>query len=121
MAAKRFNGRLTGIDDNQIISIDTASGPVSLSFDAIESAKLDPSEWFLKPSKAGRKGNPMDTSTVPGAELIQVADIVARENQSTVKKSLSPWNRPSKKPAARVVVKIVTSLPILIAAVVPYP
>ena len=53
---KRFNGRLTGIDDNQIISIDTASGPVSLSFDAIESAKLDPSEWFLKPLKSRKKG-----------------------------------------------------------------
>ena len=53
---KRFNGRLAGIDDNQIISIDTASGPVSLSFDAIESAKLDPSEWFLKPLKSRKKG-----------------------------------------------------------------
>lgn len=53
---KRFNGRLTGIDDNQNISIDTASGPVSLSFDAIEGAKLDPSEWFLKPLKSRKKG-----------------------------------------------------------------
>ena len=53
---KRFNGRLTGIDDNKNISIDTASGPVSLSFDAIEGAKLDPSEWFLKPLKSRKKG-----------------------------------------------------------------
>ena len=53
---KRFNGRLTGIDDNQNVSIDTASGPVSLSFDAIEGAKLDPSEWFLKPLKSRKKG-----------------------------------------------------------------
>ncbi|MCE2516431.1 MAG: ribosome maturation factor RimP [Alphaproteobacteria bacterium] len=53
---RRFNGRLTGLDENDNVLMDTAFGPVSIPFDAIESAKLDPSEWFLKPLKSRKKG-----------------------------------------------------------------
>ena len=53
---RRFNGRLKGIDADHLISIDTAAGPIDIPFDAIEGAKLDPSEWFLKPLKSRKKG-----------------------------------------------------------------
>ena len=53
---RRFNGRITGFDENDQVLMDTAFGPVSIPFDAIESAKLDPSEWFLKPLKSRKKG-----------------------------------------------------------------
>ena len=53
---RRFNGRLKGVVEDHLIDIDTAAGPVKIPFDAIESAKLDPSEWFLKPLKSRKKG-----------------------------------------------------------------
>lgn len=53
---RRFNGRLTGFNENKNVLMDTAFGPVTIPFDAIESAKLDSSEWFLKPLKSKKKG-----------------------------------------------------------------
>ncbi|MGC6484748.1 MAG: ribosome maturation factor RimP [Candidatus Puniceispirillales bacterium] len=53
---KRFQGRLQGLDANNNVLIDTTFGPQVLAFDTIESAKLDPSEFFMKPLKARKKG-----------------------------------------------------------------
>lgn len=53
---RRFNGRITGVDENHNVLMDTAFGPVEIPFDVIDSAKLDPSEWFLKPLKSRKKG-----------------------------------------------------------------
>ena len=53
---KRFNGRLRGISQDNNILVDTSHGAVSIPYDAIEDAKLDPSEWFLKPLKNTKKG-----------------------------------------------------------------
>lgn len=53
---RRFNGRITGIDADNNILMDTGFGPITIPYDAIDSAKLDPSEWFLKPLKSRKKG-----------------------------------------------------------------
>ena len=53
---RRFNGRLRGVSEQQEILMDTSHGAVSIPYDLIESAKLDPSEWFLKPLKSRKKG-----------------------------------------------------------------
>ena len=42
---KRFRGRLTGIEQNQVI-VETATGRLTASIDEIESAKIDPTEFF---------------------------------------------------------------------------
>ncbi len=39
----------------------------------------------------------MDTSSVPGLELIQIADAVYRENQLTVTRLLRRWRKQFKK------------------------
>ncbi len=47
---RRFNGRLQGTTTDQQIMIDTDFGSQTLPFDMIDSAKLDPSEWFANAS-----------------------------------------------------------------------
>jgi len=53
---RRFNGRINGITAEGQVELETGYGPVFLPFDMIDSAKLDPSEWFLQPVKAKKKG-----------------------------------------------------------------
>lgn len=53
---KRFQGRLQGLGPDNTVLIDTTFGPQTIAFDDIESAKLDPSEFFIKPLKARKKG-----------------------------------------------------------------
>jgi ribosome maturation factor RimP len=53
---KRFQGRLQGMSPENRVLIDTTFGPQSIAFDDIESAKLDPSECFIKPLKTSKKG-----------------------------------------------------------------
>jgi ribosome maturation factor RimP len=53
---RRFNGRIGGVDDSGNVLIDTAFGSVTIPFDGIESAKLDPSEVFVKPLRSRKKG-----------------------------------------------------------------
>ncbi|MBL6605254.1 MAG: ribosome maturation factor RimP [Alphaproteobacteria bacterium] len=43
---KRYRGRLVGIDDDGVIHIETATGRVSASLDQIDTAKIDPTEFF---------------------------------------------------------------------------
>ena len=53
---RRFNGRLRGVTDDNNVMMDTSHGSVTIPYEMIESAKLDPSEWFLKPLKSRKKG-----------------------------------------------------------------
>jgi ribosome maturation factor RimP len=53
---RRFNGRLRGVTDDKKVVMDTSYGAVTIPYEMIESAKLDPSELFLKPLKSRRKG-----------------------------------------------------------------
>lgn len=53
---RRFNGRLRGVNENQEILMDTSHGAVTIPYEMIEGAKLDPTEWFLKPLKSRKKG-----------------------------------------------------------------
>ena len=53
---RRFNGRIQGLNEAGEVLVETAYGPYAIPFEAIDGAKLDPSEWFAKPYKAGRKG-----------------------------------------------------------------
>ena len=63
---KRFRGRLTGIEQNQVI-VETATGRLTASIDEIESAKIDPTEFFstLKqpPRTHKQKYTPDDASS----------------------------------------------------------
>ena len=43
---KRFKGRLTGIDEAGKIKIETRTGRVSFDFSDIDTAKLDPTEYY---------------------------------------------------------------------------
>ena len=43
---KRFKGRLTGIDRKGNITIETRTGRISFAFSDIDSAKLDPAEYY---------------------------------------------------------------------------
>ena len=43
---KRYRGRLVGIDDDGVIHVETATGRVSASLDQIDTAKIDPTEFF---------------------------------------------------------------------------
>jgi ribosome maturation factor RimP len=53
---RRFNGRINGITGDGQVELETGYGPVSLPFEMIDTAKLDPTEWFLQPVKAKKKG-----------------------------------------------------------------
>lgn len=57
---RRFNGRLSGIDDAGMISLETSFGSVSIPLDAVDQAKLDPSELFRRAPRPGKK--PADTT-----------------------------------------------------------
>ena len=48
---KRLKGRLTGVDEAGNIIIETAFGQLSFRFDEIDSAKIDPTEYFENPDK----------------------------------------------------------------------
>ena len=56
---KRFKGRLTGMDEQGIISIETGIGRVSFGFSDIDTAKLDPTEFYStlkQPARRARAG-----------------------------------------------------------------
>ena len=48
---KRLKGRLTGVDEAGKIIIETPFGQLSFAFDEIDSAKIDPTEYFENPDK----------------------------------------------------------------------
>ena len=61
---KRFKGRLTGIDGNSNITIETRTGRISFAFSDIDSAKLDPAEYYSKLKKQARRIKPGNQKTL---------------------------------------------------------
>jgi ribosome maturation factor RimP len=55
---KRFKGRLTGIDERGIITIETRTGRVSLMLSDIDTAKLDPTEYYSMLKQQARRIKP---------------------------------------------------------------
>ncbi len=52
---KRFRGRLGGMDEDGTIHLDTGSGRVSFTFDEVDTAKIDPTEFFSTLKQSHRK------------------------------------------------------------------
>ena len=55
---KRFKGRLTGIDETGRITIETKTGRVTFEFSDVDSAKLDPTEYYSKLKQQARRIKP---------------------------------------------------------------
>lgn len=55
---KRYRGRLVGVDDEGIIHVETLTGRVSASFDEIDTAKIDPTEFFSTQKQPAKKQKP---------------------------------------------------------------
>ena len=52
---KRFRGRLGGMDEDGTIHLDTGSGRVSFTLDEVDTAKIDPTEFFSTLKQSLRK------------------------------------------------------------------
>ena len=52
---KRFRGRLGGMDEDGTIHLDTGSGRVSFTLDEVDTAKIDPTEFFSTLRQSLRK------------------------------------------------------------------
>ena len=52
---KRFRGRLGGMGEDGTIHLDTVSGRVSFTLDEVETAKIDPTEFFSTLKQSLRK------------------------------------------------------------------
>lgn len=55
---RRFKGRLTGIDQTGSITIETQTGRISFAFLDIDSAKLDPAEYYSNLKHRARRIKP---------------------------------------------------------------
>ncbi len=55
---KRFKGRLTGIDEAGSITIETRTGRISFGFSDIDTAKLDPTEYYSMLKQQARRIKP---------------------------------------------------------------
>lgn len=64
---KRFRGRLTGIEQNHVI-VETATGRLTASIDEIESAKIDPTEFFSTLKQQPRTHKPKNMSDDASSE-----------------------------------------------------
>ena len=47
---KRFRGRLAGTENDQLILLDTGFGRVSFTMADIDTARIDPTEYFSTPA-----------------------------------------------------------------------
>ena len=61
---KRFKGRLTGIDRKGNVTIETRTGRVSFAFSDIDSAKLDPAEYYSMLKQQARRIKPDKQKTL---------------------------------------------------------
>jgi len=52
---KRYRGRLVGVDDEGVIHVETLTGRVSATLDQIDTAKIDPTEFFSTQKQPARK------------------------------------------------------------------
>jgi ribosome maturation factor RimP len=55
---KRYRGRLVGMDEKGIIHIETSTGRVSAAFDEIDTAKIDPTEFFSTRKQPAKRVKP---------------------------------------------------------------
>lgn len=75
---KRFRGRLGGVDEDNIIRLDTGTGRVSFAFDEIDTAKIDPTEFFstLKQQlRRDEKKNKAKNTSIPDNEASSGTDV----------------------------------------------
>ena len=75
---KRFRGRLGGVDEDNIIHLDTGTGRVSFAFDEIDTAKIDPTEFFstLKQQlRRDEKKNKAKNTSTPDNEASSGTDV----------------------------------------------
>ena len=75
---KRFRGRLGGVDEDNIIHLDTGTGRVSFAFDEIDTAKIDPTEFFstLKQQlRRDEKKNKAKNTSIPDNEASSGTDV----------------------------------------------
>ena len=75
---KRFHGRLGGVDEDNIIHLDTGTGRVSFAFDEIDTAKIDPTEFFstLKQQlRRDEKKNKAKNTSIPDNEASSGTDV----------------------------------------------
>lgn len=75
---KRFRGRLSGVDEDNIIHLDTGTGRVSFAFDEIDTAKIDPTEFFstLKQQlRRDEKKNKAKNTSIPDNEASSGTDV----------------------------------------------
>ena len=52
---KRFRGRIGGMDEDGTVHLDTGSGRVSFTLDEVDTAKIDPTEFFSTLKQSLRK------------------------------------------------------------------
>ena len=55
---KRFKGRLNGIDKAGIVKIETRTGQISFAYSDIDTAKLDPTEYYSMLKQSARRIKP---------------------------------------------------------------
>ena len=75
---KRFRGRLGGVDEDNIIHLDTGTGRVSFAFDEIDTAKIDPTEFFstlTKQLRRDEKKNKAKNTSIPDNEALSGTDV----------------------------------------------
>ena len=75
---KRFRGRLGGVDEDNIIHLDTGTGRVSFAFGEIDTAKIDPTEFFstLKQQlRRDEKKNKAKNISIPDNEASSGTDV----------------------------------------------
>lgn len=65
---KRLKGRLTGLNEDGHIVLETTFGQLIYAFDEIDSAKIDPTEYFENPDK---KAPPIQGDAASETELNQ--------------------------------------------------
>ena len=54
---KRFNGRLGGFDEDGKVVLETSFGRFAFGFEEIDSARIDPTEIFVREAKARQAGS----------------------------------------------------------------
>lgn len=60
---KRFKGRLSGMDKDGTIHVETTTGRISFRFSELDTAKLDPSEFYSRLKQSPRRNKPGKSTT----------------------------------------------------------
>ena len=59
---RRFQGRISGRGEDGTLHLETGFGRVSFTFDELDSARLDPTEYFSAKTRPGKKKKPAPAS-----------------------------------------------------------